>query len=416
MSQVKKYQGGGLYDDVTSRQEANQIRRAANKAERMYRRGQRKAMRQYYNPNEARQARINKLADKIEQQQEIAGIKQGMDEYKDLSAYQDHIETNGPSQNPGDTYGGFMRRPGVDYTEQGGGDYFNTQQSHPGSNFIIWNGQKVLWNDFQRERMQKYLNTLNPEDRQFLAGVVDALNDGYDVEYDTNRMTLNMPDQYYYVRGKNTVDRLKNEQSRAGAVLGGMFNTKMTNYRDSIAQLSKYGLGLQDMDFSEITGLPGEDATTKAWGEGWEANPNYTKMMKRLNDIEGYLKDPETARQVYNELPDDKKWLLEKTYNDPKFYEELRNAMINGTLSSAQREFLKQIGIVSEGTKPAEGPGDDGEGPEDDGNDSDNTGDDTDTITDALQKMGITDEGGSNGGYYRPELVDGQVRWNIGDA
>lgn len=137
MSQVKKYQDGGLYDDVTSRQEANRIRRAANKAERMYRRGQRKAMRQYYNPNEARQARINKLADKIEQQQEIAGIKQGMDEYKDLSAYQDQIETNGPSQNPSDTYGGFMRRPGADYTEQGGGDYFNTQKPHPGSNFII---------------------------------------------------------------------------------------------------------------------------------------------------------------------------------------------------------------------------------------------------------------------------------------
>lgn len=264
--------------------------------------------------------------------------------------------------------------------------------------------------------MQKYLNTLDPEDRQFLAGVVDALNDGYDVEYDTNRMALNMPDQYYYAKGKNTVDRLKNEQSRVGAVLGGMFNTKMANYRDSIAQLSKYGLGLQDMDFSEITRLPGEDDTNKAWGEGWEANPNYTKMMKRLNDIEGYLRDPETARQVYNELPDDKKWLLEETYKDPKFYEDLRNAMINGTLSSAQREFLKQIGIVSEGAKPAEGPGDDGDDDGDDGNDSDNTDGDTDTITDALQKMGITDEGGSNGGYYRPELVDGQVRWNIGDA
>lgn len=130
--------------------------------------------------------------------------------------------------------------------------------------------------------------------------------------------------------------------------------------------------------------------------------------MKRINDIEAYLKDPETARQVYNELPDDKKWLLEKTYNDPKFYEDLRKAMVDGTLSPAQREFLKQIGIVSEGSKPAEGPGDDGAGPkpESDGNEDD----DTDTITDALQKMGITDEGGSSAGYYKPELVDGQVR------
>lgn len=413
MSQVKKYQGGGLYDDVNSRQEANRIRRAANKAERMYRRGQRKAMRQYYNPNEARQARINKLADKIEQQQEIAGIKQGMDEYKDLSAYQDQIETNGPNHNPGDTYGGLMRRSGRDYTEQGGGDYFNTQKPHPGSNFIIWNGQKVQWNDFQREQMQKYLNTLDLEDRQFLTGVIDALNDGYDVEYDTNRMALNMPDQYYYVRGKNTVDRLKNEQSRAGAVLGGMFNTKMANYRDSIAQLSKYGLGLQDMDFSEITGLPGEDAETKAWGEGWEANPNYTKMMKRINDIEAYLKDPETARQVYNELPDDKKWLLEKTYNDPTFYENLRKAMVDGTLNPAQREFLKQIGIVSEGSTPAKST---------DGKEELKTEVKTEvktetdpTITTALQNLGIT--AGDGNAFYTHELLDdGTVQWNIGDA
>lgn len=137
--------------------------------------------------------------------------------------------------------------------------------------------------------------------------------------------------------------------------------------------------------------------------------------MKRLNDIESYLKDPETARQVYNELPDDKKWLLEKTYNDPTFYENLRKAMVDGTLSPAQREFLKQIGIVSEEFKPAKGPGNDNKEELKTEVKTEVKTETDPTITTALQNLGIT--AGDGNTFYTHELLDdGTVQWNIGDA
>ena len=264
--------------------------------------------------------------------------------------------------------------------------------------------------------MQNWLNQINSEDKQFLSGVVNALNAGYDVAYDPNSMRLLMPDQFYNVKGPNALDRLKREQTGIGAFLGGLFNSKMANYRDSIAQLSRYAITMESMDFSPIEGLPEVSADGKQTplGDDWRTNPNYNKMMQRLDAIKKYLDNPQIAMEVYDELPEDKQWLLDEHYKNPQFYDDLKDAMINGTLTDEQREFLNQIGIVS---KKAAQPSKPGEDPLETTVTDETKNDGEVTIASVLQEKGFTDNtGGKGNGFFRATLDDdNNLVWSIGD-
>ena len=428
MSQVKKYQGGGQYDDIDSLSDLRKQRRLDNQHERLYRRKMRAVKNQTSHPTEAREARINKLGQRLLENEAKQAIQDGLnpDAVNQANSNQQASLNQQPAQqnqslltSEDQTYGGFMRERPNGSQEYSGDNYYLTQSPHIGKNYLVWGGKKILWTTKQAERMQNWLKQINPEDRQFLSGVVNALNAGYDVAYDPNSMRLLMPDQFYNVKGPNALDRLKKEQTGIGAFLGGLFNSKMANYRDSIAQLSRYAITMENMDFSPIDGLPEVSADGKQTplGDDWRTNPNYNKMMQRLDAIKKYLDNPQVAMEVYDELPEDKQWLLDEHYKNPQFYENLKDAMINGTLTDEQREFLNQIGIVSKKAAPPSKLSKSGTDPlkTTDGDETD--GNKEVTIASVLQDKGFTDNtGGKGNGFFRATLDDdNNLVWSIGD-
>lgn len=146
MSQVKKYQGGGLYDDIDSLSDLRKQRRLDNQRERLYKRKMRAENNQMLRPTEAREARINKLGQRLFENETKQAIQDGLNpdvvqqvnpnqqtSQNQQSAQQDQSLLTTEDQ----THGGFIRRGPNGLQEYNDDNYYLTQSPHIGKNYLV---------------------------------------------------------------------------------------------------------------------------------------------------------------------------------------------------------------------------------------------------------------------------------------